>query len=128
MLLDDHLIPSVKGVDQESESQVFYLKMKGDYYRYLAEVATGEQLDDYKEKASASYKDAQEASEQNMPTTHPIRLGLALNFSVFYYEILNDPEKACTLAKKVCVSSRDACVHACMFALQMSLCRHLMMR
>lgn len=40
-------------------------------------------------------------SSENMPATHPIRLGLALNFSVFYYEIVNSPEKACTLAKTV---------------------------
>lgn len=37
-LLDKHLIPKATPAD----SKVFYLKMKGDYYRYLAEVATGE--------------------------------------------------------------------------------------
>lgn len=37
-LLDKHLIPKASN----PESKVFYLKMKGDYYRYLAEVATGE--------------------------------------------------------------------------------------
>ena len=36
-----------------------------------------------------------------MQPTHPIRLGLALNFSVFYYEIINSPDRACHLAKQV---------------------------
>lgn len=31
--------------------------------------------------------------------TNPIRLGLALNFSVFHYEIKNNPTEACALAK-----------------------------
>lgn len=48
-----------------------------------------------------AYKKAVEAACE-MPTTHPIRLGLALNYSVFHYEIHNDPVKACELAKKVC--------------------------
>lgn len=55
------------------------------------------------EKAQEAYKRAQEVSEKGLTTTHPIRLGLALNFSVFYYEILNKPDLACELAKKVCV-------------------------
>lgn len=43
----------------------------------------------------------QEIAAAELPSTHPIRLGLALNFSVFYYEILNSPERACNMAKQV---------------------------
>lgn len=51
-----------------------------------------------------AYQDAFEISKAKMQPTHPIRLGLALNFSVFYYEILNSPDKACQLAKQVGLS------------------------
>lgn len=53
------------------------------------------------EDSQAAYQDAFEISKGKMQPTHPIRLGLALNFSVFYYEILNSPDKACQLAKQV---------------------------
>lgn len=43
----------------------------------------------------------QDIAIKELPPTHPIRLGLALNFSVFYYEILNSPDRACSLAKQV---------------------------
>lgn len=56
-------------------------------------------LETIENSKDAYLKAVDTASE--MPSTHPIRLGLALNFSVFYYEILNDPGKACSLAKKV---------------------------
>ncbi|CAG9581268.1 unnamed protein product [Danaus chrysippus] len=96
-LLDKHLIPKASN----PESKVFYLKMKGDYYRYLAEVATGETRNSVVEDSQKAYQDAFEISKAKMQPTHPIRLGLALNFSVFYYEILNSPDKACQLAKQV---------------------------
>lgn len=61
-------------------------------------------MDDRKTSASDAldaYQSASELANQDLPPTHPIRLGLALNFSVFYYEILNSPERACNLAKAV---------------------------
>lgn len=82
------------------ESKVFYLKMKGDYFRYLAEVACGDDRKQTIDNSQGAYQEAFDISKKEMQPTHPIRLGLALNFSVFYYEILN-PELACTLAKTV---------------------------
>ncbi|CAK6949325.1 14-3-3 protein beta/alpha-like [Scomber scombrus] len=94
-LLDKHLIPNATPAD----SKVFYLKMKGDYFRYLAEVAIGEDKEAIINNSQEAYQKALEISYNEMQPTHPIRLGLALNFSVFYYEIVNSPEKACQLAK-----------------------------
>ena len=74
--------------------------MKGDYFRYLAEVATGDKRSDVVEKSRESYDEAFNIAKAKMQPTHPIRLGLALNFSVFYYEILTAPDKACQLAKQ----------------------------
>lgn len=74
--------------------------MKGDYYRYLAEVATGDQRTSVVEESQKAYQEAFDISKGQMQPTHPIRLGLALNFSVFFYEILNAPDKACQLAKQ----------------------------
>uniref|UniRef100_A0AAY4ELD7 14-3-3 domain-containing protein n=2 Tax=Denticeps clupeoides TaxID=299321 RepID=A0AAY4ELD7_9TELE len=96
-LLDDFLIKNCS--DTQHESKVFFLKMKGDYYRYLAEVATGEKRAAVVESSEKSYSEAHEISKEHMQPTHPIRLGLALNYSVFYYEIQNAPEQACHLAK-----------------------------
>ena len=53
------------------------------------------------ENSQQAYQEAFDISKKDMQPTHPIRLGLALNFSVFYYEILNSPDQACTLAKAV---------------------------
>ena len=57
------------------------------------------------EDSKQAYDSALKVAEASMPPTHPIRLGLALNFSVFYYEILNAPDQACKLAKDVCLNN-----------------------
>ncbi|PKU65976.1 14-3-3-like protein GF14 kappa [Dendrobium catenatum] len=95
-LLDSHLIPSAAS----SESKVFYLKMKGDYHRYLAEFKAGDERKAAADSTMAAYKEAQDIALAHLAPTHPIRLGLALNFSVYYYEILNSSEKACAMAKQ----------------------------
>lgn len=81
---------------EQEECQVFYLKMIGDYYRYLTEAFP---TDEYKENCSKYYEDAMNIAE-GLEATHPTRLGLALNYSVCHYEILEQPKKACELAKK----------------------------
>jgi len=116
-VLDEHLIKSA----QSGESKVFYHKMyvlpllhvyglghvaktsnhrKGDYHRYLAEFALGDKRKISADKSLEAYKAATEVATTDLAPTHPIRLGLALNFSVFYYEILNSPDQACHLAKQ----------------------------
>jgi len=95
-IIDEHLIPS----SSSGESTVFYYKMKGDYYRYLAEFKTGSDRKETADQALKAYLAASTTATTDLPPTHPIRLGLILNFSVFYYEILNSPERACHLAKQ----------------------------
>lgn len=95
-LLDGHLLPAAT----TGESKVFYYKTKGDYRRYLAEFQTGQARKEAAEQSLLAYKAASDIANTELPPTHPIRLGLALNFSVFYYEILNSPDRACHLAKQ----------------------------
>jgi len=104
-LLDQYLVK--KASDQASEdagkaeSAVFYLKMKGDYFRYLAEVADAEgKKKAVVDSANHAYNEAFEISKKNLKSTNPIRLGLALNYSVFHYEIRSEPQEACKLAKE----------------------------
>ncbi|CAG5118315.1 unnamed protein product [Candidula unifasciata] len=98
-LLSKYLIPKAQEDSAHHDSLVFYLKMQGDYYRYLAEVSVGDERNANVGRSNDAYKKATEIAKEKMQPTHPIRLGLALNFSVFYYEIKNEPDAACKLAK-----------------------------
>ncbi|XP_011440318.1 14-3-3-like protein 2 isoform X2 [Crassostrea angulata] len=99
-LLDSIIKNDDNEKEKDNESRVFYLKMKGDYFRYLAEVSDGEQYQAVVKKSEDAYKEAYKNANDSMAPTHPIRLGLALNYSVFHYEIMNKPDEACKLAKR----------------------------
>merc|ERR1712225_7793 len=94
-LLDNNLIPKAGN----GESKVFYQKMKADYYRYIAEYTDGDKKQEAANNAKLAYEEAQKVAEKDLAVTHPIRLGLALNFSVFQYEVLNSPDEACKMAR-----------------------------
>merc|ERR1712138_310142 len=94
-LLDGNLIPKCTA----DESKVFYQKMKADYYRYIAEFTDGDKKSKAANNAKLAYEEAQKVADKDLAVTHPIRLGLALNFSVFHYEVLNNPEEACKMAR-----------------------------
>ncbi|GAU91200.1 hypothetical protein RvY_03505 [Ramazzottius varieornatus] len=104
-LLDKTLIPQAT----LGESKVFYYKMKGDYFRYLAELTSADKKDisetaqtakkGVAESAQVAYRTAMDIANSELAPTHPIRLGLALNFSVFYYEIMQSPDRAIRLSK-----------------------------
>ena len=95
-IIATQLIPNSVG----DEGKVFYYKMKGDYHRYLAEFQASEVRNKSSSDALDAYQEASRIANKDLPPTHPIRLGLALNFSVFYYEILNSPDRACHIAKQ----------------------------
>ena len=63
--------------------------MAGDYFRYVAECAQADRIETVKNGAMENYNKARETSE-SLNACNPIRLGLALNFSVFQYEVMND--------------------------------------
>ena len=98
VLLENDLIPKLS----KPKAKVFFLKMKGDHLRYLVEIASGEEenLEELKTKSKAAYTEAATLAAENLSATDPFRLGLALNFSVFYYEVENSQEKAYEMAKK----------------------------
>uniref|UniRef100_A0A094ZCH1 14-3-3 protein epsilon n=1 Tax=Schistosoma haematobium TaxID=6185 RepID=A0A094ZCH1_SCHHA len=72
---------------------------KGDYFRYMAEFSVDPQRQKAAEESNKAYKEASEIAATQLFPTHPIRLGLALNYSVYFYEIMNDPDEACRLAQ-----------------------------
>lgn len=90
----------------DDEAKTFYLKMIGDYYRYIAENAQGDLLEEATKGALDFYEQATKAGEALKPY-NSTKLGLALNYSVFYYEVKNDIPKACSLAEEALNNAKE---------------------
>ena len=78
--------------------------MVGDYYRYISENAKDAKLEEVKQSALQSYE---EADKIQIPACNPIKLGLALNFSVFHYEVMKNHKVACDLADSALQEALD---------------------
>jgi 14-3-3 protein epsilon len=102
-LVDTSLLPQASS----GETRVFLHKMKGDYFRYVAEFTDGEQKAKASLSAHQSYEEALNLARTELAVTHPIRLGLVLNFSVFHYEVQNSPQEACRMAREGFESAID---------------------
>ena len=90
--------------DCQPEAKAFFIKMVGDYYRYIAENAKDSKLEEVKNSALKAYE---EANEITLPPCNPIKLGLALNFSVFHYEVMKNHAAACKLADEALQNALD---------------------
>ena len=75
-IIDKYLVPNAS----DSETKVFFLKLKGDYYRYKCEFASGKDFDEACNKAEKVYKEAYEIANKDIPITNSSRLGLSLNY------------------------------------------------
>ena len=89
----DEILDIINGLvrnSEDTEPKVFYLKMKGDYLRYLAEFQTGPKKETSSNQANEAYAQADQfaTGDSGLPPTDPIRLGLALNVSLNIYSLL----------------------------------------
>jgi len=104
-LVEAKLLPSAKS----DEYRIFCYKTRGDYSRYLVEVAnTPEEREQFAETSFLAYREAHKIACSALPPTHLSRLGLALNYSVFFYDVQRDPHRACLVAKE----AYDAAIEA----------------
>ena len=97
-LLEKYLLPSSR---KNLESKCLYLKLKSDFLRYLLDLDTNTDFEkqSLKTQAHIAYKISFEFIKSNLDACHPIRLGLALSYSNFFYEILLMPQHASDIAK-----------------------------
>lgn len=94
-------------IDSDINSKIFYIKIKADYLRYLAEIANEEEFPDILKDAKTNYETAYKMSIENLPPQDSLYLSVVLNYTVFLYFILDDTRLAFGLADKAYKTAID---------------------
>ena len=81
------------------EETVFFMRMRADLLRYLAERGDADQRDALRATAEAAYLDAICEIEVSFAPTHPMRLAMGLSRAVQLYEVEGNLAAACALAQ-----------------------------
>jgi 14-3-3 protein epsilon len=89
-IVSNHALPHIT----EPEASVFFTKMLADFKRYKIEVLPIVERTELMNETLELYERASDIADQHLRASHPTRLGVALNFSVFLYEIMNDNDRA----------------------------------
>jgi 14-3-3 protein epsilon len=95
-VVDNKLLPATV----DPAAQLYYLKLKADYWRYISEARDTEEKEQPALRAKEAYEKALQISQENIPVYKAAHLGLILNYSVYLYEIVGAKEQAITLAQK----------------------------
>ena len=96
-LIDNYLLKNCE--DKDKESKIFYLRLKADHYRYLCEISNEKELENNLNQAEKYYKEAYDLANKELNLINNERIGLALNFALFYYEIKGNKKEGYNIAK-----------------------------
>ena len=90
----------------DDESKAFFHRIIGDYYRYVSESDRHANLDEIMSGAISAYQQAKKHSK-TLNTCNPIRLGMALSYSVYLYEVINDRKAAIELGELTIAEAQE---------------------
>ena len=106
--LEAHIKKNMLQLDPKFiEERAFFYKIVGDYYRYASEAtqSSSKFREKFKDGALEAYQKCTNIVKKGLKPYNSVRLGLALNYSVFQYEIMSDPTQACKIAKEALVQA-----------------------
>lgn len=95
-MIDTHLFPNAI----DDRARVFFLRKRGDFYRYLADASFGNAREEHMAKARESYQESLDRATASLQKTDPVLLATVVNFCVFKDAFLNHKAEAEALARR----------------------------